>query len=132
MFPKELRYTTTHEWVRLEDDVATVGITAHAAEMLGDVTYVELPEVGRELAKEEVLGTIESVKAAADLICPIGGVVVEVNDAVVENPDLIREGPYDVGWLLKLTPSDASQLEGLMTAQAYRAHIQTESGEQEG
>ena len=132
MFPEELRYTATHEWVRLEEDIATVGITAHAAELLGDVTYVELPEVGRELAKEEVLGTVESVKAAADLISPIGGVVVEVNDAVVENPDLIGEGPYDVGWLVKLTPSDVSQLQSLMTAQAYQAHVQTESGEREG
>jgi len=131
MFPTDILYTTTHELVRLEDGVATVGITNYAADQLSDITYVELPSVGDELAAETVLGTIESVKAAADLICPVDGQVIEVNETIVENPDLIGEDPYDDGWLVKLKSSDASQMEELMTAEDYQAFVEAESGEEE-
>ena len=126
MFPKEVHYAATHEWVRLEDDLATVGITAYAAEQLSDITYIELPSVGQELAKGAVLGTVESVKAAADLVSPIDGEVVAVNEAVVGSPDLISEDPFGAGWLVKLRPSEPSQLEGLMTAEQYRVLVQAE------
>lgn len=130
MFPKDVRYTTTHEWVRLEDDVVTLGITRYAADQLSDITYVELPSVGDELTAEAVFGTIESVKAAADLICPIDGEVTEVNEPIAENPELISDDPYDDGWLVKLKPNDISQLDELMTAAAYEVFVQAESGEE--
>lgn len=131
-FPKDRCYTATHEWVQLEDDIATVGITGYAAELLSDITYIELPAVGDNLAQTAILGTIETVKAVVEVISPISGAVVEVNDVATGNPDLIGESPYDRGWLVKVTPSDASQFESLMTAEQYQTQVQTESGEQEG
>jgi glycine cleavage system H protein len=131
MFPKDVRYTTTHEWVRLENDVATIGITKYAADQLSDITYVELPSVGDELLADGVFGTIESVKAAEDLICPIDGEVVEVNKAVAENPELISEDPYEDAWLIRVKASDPSQIDEMMTAEAYQVFVQAEAGEQE-
>jgi glycine cleavage system H protein len=131
MFPKDLRYTTTHEWVRLENNIATIGITKYAADQLSDITYVELPSVGDELLAEAVFGTIESVKAAEDLICPIDGKVVEINKAVVENPELVSEDPYEDAWLVRVKASDSSQIDELMTAEAYQVFVQAEAGEQE-
>ena len=131
MFPKDVRYTTTHEWVRLEDNVATVGITKYAADQLSDLTYVELPDVGEDLTAEMIMGTIESVKAAADLMSPIDGRVLEVNGAVAQSPELISEDPYDDGWLIKIKPTDASQLDEMMTSEAYQLFVQAEAGEEE-
>ncbi len=131
MFPKDVRYTQTHEWVRLEGKVATVGITKYAAEQLSDLTYVELPAVGDELGAETALGAIESVKAAADLICPIDGKVLEVNQAVVENPDVISEDPYEDGWLVKLQATEPAQIDELMTSEAYQEFILAEAGDEE-
>ena len=131
MFPKDVHYTPTHEWIRLENDLATLGITKYAAEQLSDITYIELPSVGDDLAAEAVFGTIESVKAAADLICPVDGKVVEVNEAAVQNPDLVSEDSYDDGWLIRLKLSDPGQLSELMTAEAYEVFVQAESGEEE-
>ncbi len=131
MFPKDRRYTTTHEWVRLEDDVAVVGITGYAAEQLGDITYIELPAAEDDLVRVTVLGTIETVKAVVEVISPIDGKVVEVNDAAVDNPDLITEHPYDDGWLVKLSPTNTSQLADLMTAEEYEVLVGAESGKQE-
>ena len=131
MFPKDRRYTTTHEWVRLEDDVAVVGITGYAAEQLGDITYIELPATEDDLLRVTVLGTIETVKAVVEVISPIDGKVVEVNDAAVDNPDLITEHPYVDGWLVKLSPTNTSQLGDLMTAEEYEVLVQAEPGEQE-
>ena len=130
-FPKDARYTQTHQWVRLENDIATIGITKYAADQLSDLTYVELPDVGEDLGADSVLGTIESVKAAADLICPIDGKIVEVNDAVVKNPEAISEDPYDDGWLVKLKPSDLSQVNELMTSEQYQEFVLAEAGEEE-
>ena len=131
MFPKDRRYTTTHEWVRLEDDVAVVGITGYAAEQLGDITYIELPAAEDDLLRVTVLGTIETVKAVVEVISPIDGKVVEVNDAAVDDPDLITEHPYDDGWLVKLSPTNTSQLADLMTAEEYEVSVGAESGKQE-
>ncbi|HUW56582.1 MAG TPA: glycine cleavage system protein GcvH [Planctomycetota bacterium] len=130
MFPKDVRYTTTHEWVRLEDGEATVGITAYAAGQLSDINYVELPSVGDDLPAETALGTIESTETAVDLLSPIDGKVIETNDAVLENPELIAEDPYDDGWLVRLKPTDPSQLNELMTAEEYQIFVQAESGEE--
>jgi glycine cleavage system H protein len=131
MFPKDVRYTQTHEWVRMEDGVATIGITKYAADQLSDLTYVELPDVGEDIVAEGLLGTIESVKAAADLICPVDGKVLEVNQAVLDNPEAVSADPYDDGWLVKLKPSDASQVDELMTSEAYQEFILAEAGEEE-
>ncbi len=131
MFPKDVRYTQTHEWVRLEDGIATIGITKFAADQLSDLTYVELPDVGEDIVAEGLLGTIESVKAAADLICPIDGKVIEVNKVVVDNPEAISEDPYDDGWLVKMKPGDASQVEELLTSEAYQEFILAEAGEED-
>jgi len=131
MFPHDIRYTTTHEWVRLENNIATIGITKYAADQLSDITYIELPSVGEEFVAEMAFGTIESVKAAEDLICPIDGEVVEANKAVVENPELVSEDPYEDGWLIRVRASDPSQVDELMTAEAYQVFVQAEAGEQE-
>lgn len=131
MFPPDNRYTPTHEWVRLEDGIAVVGLTSWAAEQLSDITYVELPSVGEDLAAEVVFGTVESVKAAADLLCPIDGEVVEVNEAIADNPDPIGADPYDDGWLIKLKPANVSQMDSLMTAKEYQVLLQAETDEEE-
>jgi len=130
MFPKDVYYTITHEWVRLEDDVATIGMTQYAADQLSDISYIELSSVGDELSAETVLGTIESTTDTVDLLSPIDGEVLEVNNSVLENPELIGEDPYDDGWLIRLRPSDTSQLEDLMSAEEYQFFVQAEVGEE--
>lgn len=130
MFPKDIRYTITHEWIRLEDDVATIGMTQYATDRLSDISYVELSSSGDELSAEMVLGTLESTTDTVDLLSPIDGEVVEVNDSVVDNPELIAADPYDDGWLIRLKPSDASQLKDLMTAEEYQVFVQAEVGEE--
>ena len=129
MFPKNIRYTETHEWIRLEEDVVTVGITSHAAEELGDITYVELPGVGEAVTAESAFGTIESVKATSDILAPVDGEVVEVNDALEDDPQLLCEEPYDDGWLVRLKLRDPSQIEDLMDASAYVLYVKSEAGE---
>lgn len=119
--PDDLRYTRTHEWVRLEGDVATIGLTDHAQAELGDITYVELPEVGDRIAMAKPLGIVESVKAASDIYGPIDGEVVERNDDVVASPDLVNASPYDRAWLLKIRPADPGQVENLLAAGDYDA-----------
>jgi len=117
--PAELRYTRTHEWVRLDGDVATVGLTDHAQTELGDITYLELPEVGSEVESAKPLGIVESVKAASDVYAPVDGEVVERNEEVVSSPDLINSSPYDQAWLLKIKVSDPQQVEALLPASDY-------------
>ena len=129
MLPKDVRYTSTHEWVRLEDGEATVGITRYAANQLSDINYVELPSVGDSLAAETSLGSIESTETGVDLLSPIDGKVIEINGAVLETPELIAEDPYDDGWLIRLKPADPSQLDELMTADEYQIFVQAEAGE---
>ena len=119
--PEDLKYTKEHEWLRAQGDVYRVGITAFAVEQLGDVTMVELPEVGDTMAKEDTFGTVESVKAVSDLYAPISGTVKSINEALDDTPEAVNEDPYDSGWLVEIEASDASQLEELMDAAAYRA-----------
>ena len=120
--PPELRYADSHEWARLEDSgQVTVGITDHAQEALGDVVYIELPDVGQALKQGEVTGVVESVKAASDLYAPVSGEVVAVNEALAEAPEQINDSPYGEGWMYRVEPADAGQLDQLLSASAYLA-----------
>lgn len=114
-------YTEDHEWVRLDGDSATVGITNYAQTQLGDLVFVELPDVGRKVTKAEEIVVVESVKAASDVYAPFDGEITEVNQAVVDNPALVNSEPDSGGWLFKIKPSDMSQLEGLLDEAAYKA-----------
>lgn len=117
--PDDLRYTRTHEWVRVEGDTATVGITDFAQNELGDIVYLELPEVGRTLQQNDVFGTVESVKAVSDLYAPVSGEVVEVNEELIESPEEINQDPYVRGWMIIIRMEDPSEVEELLTAQEY-------------
>jgi len=122
--PSDLRYTRTHEWVREEGDAVIVGITHYAQEQLGEVVYVELPEVGRTLEEGEELGTLESVKAVSEFFAPVAGEVVAVNERLVDEPQLVNDDPYGEGWLVKIAPSGEGA--GLMDAEAYEAFLAEE------
>ncbi|MEX2446188.1 MAG: glycine cleavage system protein GcvH [Dehalococcoidia bacterium] len=126
-FPEDLRYTDRDEWIRLVGDEAAIGITDYAQDMLGDVVYVELPAVGRQLAAGEAFGVVESVKAVSDLYAPIGGEVVARNDALEASPETINASPYGDGWMVRVRVSDPAEVEKLMTAEAYRAQLPDES-----
>ena len=124
MNPKDLRYSKEHEWLRLESDaIGVVGITQFAAESLGDVVFVELPELGAELTQFEKMGEIESVKAVSDLYVPIGGQVLELNEALVEAPELVNDAPYESGWMLRISVADSSQVDLLMTSDQYDSYL---------
>jgi len=125
--PTNLRYTKTHEWVRLDGDVATVGVTDYAQRELGDITYLELPEPGTEVSQSEPFGVIESVKAASDIYAPIGGEVIERNDAVVESPEMVNQSPYEGAWLIRVRVADPAEVESLMTADEYDAFAESAS-----
>lgn len=122
--PNDLRYSRTDEWVRVEGKIATIGITDYAQSELGDVVYVELPEPGRVLQTEEMFGTVESVKAVADLYAPVAGEVIAANSAVTERSDLLNEDPYGEGWLIKIQMADPSEVENLLTAEQYAAYVE--------
>jgi glycine cleavage system H protein len=119
--PEDLRYTSTHEWVRVDGDRATIGITDHAQHELGDVVYLDLPEVGRTFRAGSVFGSIESVKAVSDLYAPISGEVLELNQPLLDAPEQINSDPYGAGWMLTIRIADPAELEGLMAASAYEA-----------
>ena len=121
--PETLRYTADHEWLRLEDGEAVVGITAYASDELGDIVFVELPELGRRLRVAEAFGVIESVKTASDLYAPAAGEVVAVNDELASRPELVNSEPYAAGWMVRLRLDDTASADGLMDAAAYRARI---------
>ncbi|MDD4735378.1 MAG: glycine cleavage system protein GcvH [Kiritimatiellae bacterium] len=117
--PAELRYARTHEWVRIEDGVAIVGITDFAQDQLSDVTYVELPSVGDQLAVGEECAVVESVKAASDIYAPVSGGVIEINESLNDQPELINQDPYGSGWMFKLEPENLEDMQALMTAAQY-------------
>jgi glycine cleavage system H protein len=119
MVPADLRYTKDHEWVRIEGDTATIGITAYAADQLGDIVFVELPDPGRVLEASAAFGVVESVKAVSDLFAPVGGEVTEANGELAGNPELVNSDPYGTGWMLRLRLADPSQVEGLLEPEAY-------------
>ena len=118
--PTELKYAATHEWARLEEDgTVTVGISDHAQSALGDVVYIEAPELSLMVAAQEEAGVVESVKAASDIYAPIGGTVCAVNEALTDAPETVNQDPYGDGWFFKLTPTDAGDLDDLLDAEAY-------------
>ena len=122
--PAELKYVSSHEWLRTEaDGTVTVGITEHAQELLGDIVFIELPEVGTELAADEQAGVVESVKAASDVYAPIEGEIVAVNQALVDAPETANSDPYGDGWFFRIKPANAADLDGLLSAEQYAAEI---------
>lgn len=125
-FDPQVKYAKTHEWVRMEGDVAVIGVSDYAQHLLSDVVYVELPEVGDTLTKGESLGTVESVKAAEDAYAPVSGEVIEVNTELEDNPEWINEDPYGKAWLVKVTPSDAGDLDDLMDVNVYEKYVAEE------
>ncbi len=127
MYPEDRRYTKEHEWIRLEGDRGTVGITEYAQEQLGDVVFLELPEVGRKIAPGEVFGTVESVKAVSELYSPVAGEVVEVNSALVQKPEVVNSDPHGAAWMMKVKLADAAAIGGLMDARAYQAYVESEA-----
>ena len=124
MYPDDYRYTTEHEWVRVEDDLAVLGVTDFAQKELGEVVFVELPQVGHVYDAGDEIGTIESVKAVAEIFTPIAGEIVEINEAVADDPELVNEDPHVDGWLVKIRFSASSDLDSLMDAEAYGEFVQ--------
>lgn len=121
-----VRYTKDHEWVRMEGDIAIVGITAHAAEQLGDVVFVELPETGKSFGQGDDMAVVESVKAASDVYAPIAGEIVEINQAIVDEPAKINEDPEGAAWFVKMKPADATAFDSLMDEAAYKKLLENE------
>lgn len=122
-FPTNVKYTSEHEWIRVEGEEAYVGITDYAQDQLGDIVFVDVTAEGETLEQGEVFGTIEVVKTVSDLFLPVGGEVLEINPALEENPELVNKDPYGEGWLIRIRPTDLSQLDGLMDAEAYKQII---------
>ena len=131
-YPDDLFYTKDHEWARIEDrdgsKVATIGVTRYAVEQLGDVTQVDLPKEGESVKQAEVFGSVESVKAVSDLFAPVTGKVVKVNSPLSDSPEYVNEDPYDEGWMIQVAVTNTTELDGLLTAEAYQAFLR-EQGE---
>jgi glycine cleavage system H protein len=121
-FPEELRYTKEHEWVKLEGDIATVGITDFAQSELGDIVYVEIESVGQTLAKDEIFGSVEAVKTVSDLFLPIAGEVLEVNSELNDQPELVNTDPFGAGWMIKMKVTNIADVDALMDVVTYQAH----------
>jgi glycine cleavage system H protein len=126
-YPEDLKYLESHEYVRLDGEIATIGISAFAVDQLGDIVFLELPEIGDALEKDESFGSIESVKAVEDLNAPVSGTVIERNEAMLESPELIADDPYGEGWLLKVRVNDPDELVEAMSANEYREQVEGEA-----
>lgn len=122
-FPAELRYTKDHEWIRLEGNIATIGVTDFAQHELGDIVYVDISTTGKSLGAEEVFGTVEAVKTVSDLFLPVAGTVNEVNSLLEKQPELVNTDPYGDGWMIKMTVNSPADVEALMTSEAYAALV---------
>ena len=122
-FPANLKYTKDHEWVSIEGNIATVGITEFAQRELGDIVFVDINTVGQSLSAEAVFGTVEAVKTVSDLFLPLNGTITEINSGLEANPELVNSDPYGAGWMIKMTIADSSAAEGLMSAEAYQALV---------
>ena len=131
-YPEGLKFTKEHEWVLVEDQVAIVGITEYAEQELGDVVYVELPEVGEKIVKDDPFGAVESVKAVSDIYAPVSGTVVEVNDTLPDSPETINDDPYGDGWLIKVEMTDKDDLKDLMSAEEYAEYVEQQKAEEDG
>jgi len=124
--PEDLKYTASHEWVRVDGEIGTIGITEHAQKQLGEIVYLELPEVGHVYNTNEEFGTVESVKAVSELFTPVAGEVVEINKSAVGEPGIINDDPFGDGWLIRLKLSSDAEAENLMTAEAYETYVREE------
>lgn len=122
-FPAGLKYTKDHEWIKVDGDTALVGITDFAQRELGDIVYIDISSVGKEVAKDEVFGSVEAVKTVSDLFMPVTGTITEINPALDKSPELVNSDPYGDGWMVKLTISDASQIDGLLSAESYQSLV---------
>ena len=122
-YPTNIKYTSEHEWIRIEGDEAYVGITDYAQDQLGDIVFIDIPTVGEALEQGEVFGTIEVVKTVSDLFLPIGGEILEQNEALMDNPELVNQDPYGEGWIIKVKPNNAADTEALLDAEAYQATL---------
>jgi glycine cleavage system H protein len=133
-FPEGLKYSKEHEWVLVEGNTATIGITEYAQEELGDIVYVELPEVGEKVVKDDPFGAVESVKAVSDVYAPVSGSVLEINDVLPDNPETINDDPYGDGWMIRVELADKDDLTDLMDAEEYAEYVQQqkENDEEEG
>ena len=125
--PAELKYSKEHEWVRVEGNLATVGITDYAQEELGDIVNIELPEEGDDIGKDEAFGAVESVKASSEIFSPLSGKIAEVNEPLLDAPEAVNEDPYDEGWMVKIEMSNTSELNELMDSAGYEAYFKEES-----
>jgi len=125
-FPSDINYTTSHEWVEIQNSIATVGITDYAQHQLGDIVFVELPELGMVLEKESNAGEIESVKAVGDLIMPLSGEIVEVNEKLADNPELVNSSPFGDGWMIKINISHVSEIDELISVEKYKEFVKSE------
>ncbi len=123
MYPDHLKYSKEHEWVKVENDIVVIGITDYAQEQLGDVVYVELPEVGTQLSQFEVCGTIESVKTVSDLYVPVSGEVIKINEGLDDTPELMNSEPYGAGWIFEVQLQEPGDLDKLMASDAYEAFV---------
>ena len=130
-FPDGLKYSKEHEWVLVEGKTATIGITEYAQEELGDIVYVELPEVGEKVVKDDPFGAVESVKAVSDVYAPVSGSVLEVNDVLPDNPETINDDPYGDGWMIRVEISDMDDLKDLMSADEYAEYVEQQRAEEE-
>lgn len=129
MNPEDLHYTPSHEWVRIEGDIGTIGITDHAQKELGEIVYLELPEVGHVFNAEEEFGTVESVKAVSELYTPVSGEIIEVNRTAVQAPGIVNDDPFGDGWLIKVKLSTDEEIKKLMSAEQYAEYVRTEEKE---
>jgi glycine cleavage system H protein len=123
-YPEDRKYSETHEWVKMDGELAVVGISDYAQDALGDIVFVELPVVGMQLDKGQTFGVVESVKAASDVYAPLGGEVESVNEKLTDSPEIVNKDPFGEGWMLKLRPADAKALDGLMDTQTYKSKIE--------
>lgn len=125
-FPEDLKYSKEHEWVRVNGNIAIIGITSHAQDELGDVVYVEAPEIGASVDASGIFGVVESVKAVSDLYTPVSGTVIEVNSRLEEEPELINSDPYNEAWIIKVEMSNSSELDALLTTEEYTSYVSAE------
>ena len=123
MYPEEFRYTKEHEWINVQGDIGTIGITFHAQKELGDIVYVDLPKVGAAITANKTMGTVESVKAVSDIYAPVSGEVIRVNEGLTSSPEKLNHDPHGAAWLVKVRIANRQELDTLLTAAAYQAHI---------
>ncbi|MGL4378120.1 MAG: glycine cleavage system protein GcvH [Microcoleaceae cyanobacterium] len=123
-YPEDLKYTDTHEYVRLEDDIATIGISSFAVDQLGDIVFLEVPEVGSVVTKGESFGTVESVKAVEELKAPVSGTIIERNDSIIDSPEIVSDDPFGEGWLIKVRVNDPSEINDAFSAEQYSALVE--------